>query len=71
MTEIPRSELRARVEARDPDLLLLDVLTPDSFAATHIPTARSLPFVSMTEAAVRAALPDRHADIVAYCAAFT
>lgn len=69
--EIPRSELRARVEARDPDLVLIDVLPPDSFAAAHIPTARSVPYATMTESAVRAALPDRHADIAAYCGGFT
>jgi rhodanese-related sulfurtransferase len=69
--EIPRSELRARVDVRDPDLIVVDVLAADSYAAAHIPTARNLPYASMTEPSVRAALPDRHADIVLYCGGFT
>jgi len=69
--EISRGELRARVESRDPDLVLIDVLPADSFAASHIPTARNLPSATMTEASVRAALPDLHADLVLYCGGFT
>jgi rhodanese-related sulfurtransferase len=68
---IPRAELHARVETRDPDLVLIDVLAPDSYAAGHIPTAINLPYAAMSPEAVRAALPDRHADIVVYCGGFT
>lgn len=68
---IPPGELHARVEVRDPDLVLVDVLGPDSYATGHIPTAISLPYASMNAAAVRTALPDRHADIVVYCGGFT
>ena len=71
VSEISRGELRARVESRDPDLVLVDVLPADSFAASHIPTARNLPYATMTEASVRAALPDLHADLVLYCGGFT
>ena len=71
VSEISRGELRARVESRDPDLVLVDVLPADSFAASHIPTARNLPYATMTEASVRAALTDLHADLVLYCGGFT
>ena len=69
--EIPRSELRARVGLRDPDLVLVDVLTPDSFAAGHVPTAINLPYADLSAEVVARALPDRHADITVYCGGYT
>jgi rhodanese-related sulfurtransferase len=61
---ISRDELIGALRARR--IVLVDVLSPESFAAAHIPGAINLP---MAEIASRAGalLPDRHAAIVAYC----
>ncbi len=66
-TFIAREELKARVEARDPHLVLVDVLAPDSYLSAHIPGAINIPYVTMSERVVRGALPDPGADIVVYC----
>jgi rhodanese-related sulfurtransferase len=47
-------------------IVLLDVLSPESFAALHIPGAINLPVADLARGAPEV-LPDRHADIVAYC----
>jgi rhodanese-related sulfurtransferase len=47
-------------------LTLVDVLSPESFAARHIPGALNLPVVDIARRAGEV-LPDRHAPIVAYC----
>ena len=46
--------------------VLLDVLSPESFAAIHIPGAVNLPVAEIPSRAPEL-LPDRSADIVAYC----
>ena len=47
-------------------LTLVDVLSPESFAARHIPGAINLPVVDLARRAAQA-LPDTRARIVAYC----
>jgi rhodanese-related sulfurtransferase len=47
-------------------ITLVDVLSPESFAANHIPGAFNLPVVDLARRAA-AALPDRDARIVIYC----
>lgn len=58
--------LAARVENRDPDLVVLDVRTKEEFAAGHVPGARN---VSHDQIAARihelAALKDK--EVVLYC----
>jgi len=46
--------------------VLLDVLSPESFAALHIPGAINLPVAEIPRRAP-GLLPERSADIVAYC----
>jgi len=46
--------------------VLLDVLSPESFAAVHIPGAINLPVAEIARRAPEL-LPDRAADIVTYC----
>lgn len=44
----------------------MDVLSPESFAAMHIPGAISLPVLDIARRAAMV-LPDRRARIVTYC----
>jgi rhodanese-related sulfurtransferase len=39
---ISQAELLARLEKKDPDLVVLDVRTPAEFAAGHVPGARNV-----------------------------
>ena len=47
-------------------IALVDVLSPESFAARHIPGAINLPVAEIPRRAPDV-LPDRRARIVAYC----
>jgi len=51
---------------RNGRIVLVDVLSPESFVAFHIPGAINLPVADIAPRAAEL-LPDRHADIVAYC----
>ena len=66
--EITREELLRRLN--DPDLQLVDVLPPASFAAQHIRRARNLP-VDQVRARAREVLPDPAREVVVYCGSFT
>jgi rhodanese-related sulfurtransferase len=61
---ITRDELIRALRRRR--IVLVDVLTPESFAAIHIPGAINLPVDEINRRAPEL-LPDRRADIVAYC----
>ena len=66
--EIARDEIRRRLG--DSTLLLVDVLPRESYAAEHISGALNLPLAEVEKHALEV-LPDRTADIAAYCAKFT
>ena len=66
--EISREELARRL--RDPALVVVDVLPKESWAAAHIPGARSLPVADIPTRA-RTVLPDPAAEIAVYCGRFT
>jgi Rhodanese-like domain len=68
LREIVRDELARKL--RDPRLTLLDVLSPESYRAAHIPGAINLPLESVSHFAGDL-LPDRNAEIAVYCAKFT
>jgi rhodanese-related sulfurtransferase len=61
---ITRDELIRSLRRRR--IVLVDVLTPESFAAIHIPGAINLPVADISRLAPEL-LPDRDADIVVYC----
>jgi len=61
---IDRDELIGALRARA--ITLVDVLSPESFAARHIPTAINLPVAEIARRAPEQ-LSNRHAAIVAYC----
>ena len=59
-------ELKARIDATDPDLVILDVREKDAFAAGHVPGARLLPRGQL-ELRVNEELPDPTLRILAVC----
>jgi rhodanese-related sulfurtransferase len=66
--EISRDEIKRRLH--DPALLLVDVLPREAYAAEHIPRSVNLPLAEVEQRAPQL-LPERSADIAAYCAKFT
>jgi glyoxylase-like metal-dependent hydrolase (beta-lactamase superfamily II)/rhodanese-related sulfurtransferase len=60
------AELKARVEAQDADLIVLDVRERDAYEAAHIPGARLLPRGQL-ELRVNQDLPDPTRRILACC----
>jgi rhodanese-related sulfurtransferase len=62
--DISRDELIRSL--REKSITLVDVLSPESFSAVHIPGAINLPVPDIARRAAMV-LPDRQARIVAYC----
>ena len=66
--EISREEIQRRLHDRS--LLVVDALSAESYAAGHLPGARSLPLADIPTRAA-AVLPNRAAETAVYCAKFT
>ena len=66
--EISRDEIKRRLD--DPTLLLIDVLPHEAYAVEHIPGATNLPLAELGTRVLQV-LPDRNAEIAAYCGKFT
>jgi rhodanese-related sulfurtransferase len=64
VSNISRDELTTAL--RRHSVVLLDVLSPESFAAAHIPGALNLPVVDVARRA-RDVVADIHSPIVVYC----
>jgi rhodanese-related sulfurtransferase len=64
VTNVSYDELIAAL--RKHGAVLLDVLSPESFAAAHIPGALNLPLSEIARRA-REVVPDLRAPIVVYC----
>jgi rhodanese-related sulfurtransferase len=56
-----------RGHVRDPDVVVLDVLSSESYAALHLPGAINIPLEELA-ARAPAELPDRARPLVVYCA---
>jgi rhodanese-related sulfurtransferase len=65
-TQLTLAQLSARLAAQ-PAPKLVDALGERYFAADHIPGAINLPH-TVSDETLRAALPDRDAEIITYCA---
>lgn len=63
---IDREALKAKIDRRD-DFLLVETLSPASYAGGHLPGAVNLP-PSRIEELAPTVLPDKAAEIVVYCA---
>jgi len=59
-------EVRARIERKEPELVLLDVRERDAFEAGHLPGARHIPRGQL-ELRVDKELPDPTVRILTYC----
>ena len=62
--DVTLAEMRGLV--RDPNVVVLDVLSPEAYAVAHIPEAINLPVRRLRDRAA-VELPDRHRPIVVYC----
>ena len=66
LSEISRERLLEKLEHGD-DFVLVDALSPMSFAAEHLPGAINLTFGWMDDRA-RRRIPDLDTEVVVYCA---
>ncbi|HJU47586.1 MAG TPA: rhodanese-like domain-containing protein [Gaiellaceae bacterium] len=66
LAEITRESLWRRLQL-DEELVLVDALSPMSYARSHLPGAISIP-PQWGEEWVRRRIPDRDTEIVVYCA---
>jgi rhodanese-related sulfurtransferase len=65
METVSRQQLCELIE-RGGDIVLVDALSPVSFAASHLPGAVNIPPTVVDERAPRR-IPDQDAEIVVYC----
>jgi phage shock protein E len=63
--KIGAAALLARIERKDPELVVLDVRTPEEFAAGHVPGAINIPYTHLPARIAEVAGSDK--DIVLYC----
>jgi rhodanese-related sulfurtransferase len=66
---ISRERLRAKIENGE-EFVLVDALSPMSYAMSHLPGAINLPLIWVDERAKRR-IPDLDAEIVVYCESAT
>ncbi len=65
-TEISRDELKQRMD-HPRKLIVLDVLSPESYHRAHVPGAVNLPLQEIRTQA-REVLPNKDQEIIVYCA---
>ena len=63
---VSQTELLARLERKDPELVVLDVRTPAEFAAGHVPGARNVSHELLSSHLAELA-PLRDKQVVLYC----
>jgi rhodanese-related sulfurtransferase len=66
---ITRDELQAKIDRGD-RFTLVETLPAQAFEKTHLPGAVNIPTAQVRELAPEL-LPDKHAEIVVYCASPT
>lgn len=63
---IAPDKLVERIEKKDPDVVILDVRTPEEFAAGHVPGAKNIPHDQLGNRLAELA-GAKNKDIVVYC----
>ena len=63
---VSQADLLARLERKDPDLVVLDVRTPAEYAAGHVPGARNISHDLLSSRLAELA-PLREKQVVLYC----
>lgn len=66
METITREEFDQLTEESD-DLVVVDVLSPDSYKEYHIPGAINVPVGENFDENIRQAVPDKDTPVVVYC----
>lgn len=66
---VSRDELRQKIE-RGAEFVLVDALSPTSYARSHLPGAVNMP-PERVDALARRRIPDRHTEVVVYCSSST
>ncbi len=66
---ITRDELKQKLDRRD-EFILVETLAPEKYQKAHLPGAINLP-PDQIHALAPKLLPNKNADIIVYCAAFT
>ena len=66
LSQIEPTALRERIENQDATLLVLDVRTPEEYAAGHVPGAINIPYTHLPARIAEIAGADEK-DIVLYC----
>jgi rhodanese-related sulfurtransferase len=69
LASVSRDSLRQKIEAAE-DFVLVDALSPTSYAWSHLPGAVNLPPDWVDERAAQK-IPSRETDVVVYCASAT
>jgi rhodanese-related sulfurtransferase len=69
LVHVSRDRLWQMIESGD-EFVLVDALSPTSYAASHLPGAISMPPESVDERAPRR-IPDRNTQVIVYCASST
>ena len=59
-----------RQRRADASVAVVDVLPPTTYKHSHIPGAKNLPLAHLLKLA-KDVLPDKHQEIILYCASFT
>jgi len=66
---ITRDELKQKIDRKD-YFYLVEALPADAFRSKHLPGAINVPYDKVREVAPQV-LPDKNAEIIAYCASAT
>jgi rhodanese-related sulfurtransferase len=70
VSKISRDELKARLDGGGPPVVLLEALPAKYYLDRHLPGALNMPHDDVDRLAPRL-VPDKHAEIVVYCASAT
>lgn len=65
--EIIDRETLQQKKRDNPNLVIVEVLEPDSYEESHLPGAMNVPLSTSFEETIQQAIPDKGQEIVVYC----